>query len=485
MTTTARVLASTISLFFLPGSVLATNGMNLEGYGPEALGMGGSSMAYDNGSAASMNNPSTIGLMEDGHRFDFAIGFLGPQVTSEFGGSKADSSADAYYMPALGWTSKKGPLAYGVGIFAQGGMGTEYGGTSFLSGYQDAATGNMASSGLTNRSEVSVGRFLIPISYVINDAFVVGGSIDYVWAGMDILMQMPGAVMMDMMPGGSQSAGTISGTLVDGLGGLMGSGGISGLNYGYFDFSDDSDFTGEASSTGFAAKLGGVYKINSQTTLGFTYHSQTSLGDLETGNATVTMSVLGDSGVLQGQAPSGTNVTADIPLTGTIKVKDFQWPSMYGLGVSFAASEQLQIAADLKRINWSQVMKDFTMEFTADNSPTNGGFGGASMTATLYQEWEDQTVIALGAAYKINDKLTGRVGYNYASNPIPDEYMNPLFPAIVESHLTLGAGYGLNPASDINFALSIAPENSQTNSQNNVKSSMSQMSWQLMYSLRY
>jgi long-chain fatty acid transport protein len=36
----------------VPGIALATNGMNMEAYGPVAAGMGGASFAYDNGSAA-------------------------------------------------------------------------------------------------------------------------------------------------------------------------------------------------------------------------------------------------------------------------------------------------------------------------------------------------------------------------------------------------------------------------------------------------
>lgn len=462
------------ALLGLPGIALATNGMNLEGYGPEALGMGGASMAYDNGSAASMNNPATIGLMDDGHRFDFALGLLGPSVTSKFGSAKADSGGDAYYMPALGWVNKQGPLAYGVGVYAQGGMGTEYEGNTFMS----------AGSGLPTRSEVSVGRFLVPLSYKVNDQFHIGGSIDYVWAGMDIQMAMSGAQMMSMM-GPSDPGGTISGTLVSAMGAEMMAGNIAGLNWGYFDFSDDSDFTGEASSSGFAAKIGGVYTLNPQTQLGFTYHSKTAMGDLETSNAEVSMNINADVGYMTTGTADGNFQDIPVDLTGSISVKDFQWPAMFGLGATFAASDELQLVADIKRLMWSQVMKEFNMVFTADNSAENGGFGGLSMDATLLQEWEDQTIIALGGAYKFTPEFTGRAGYNYASNPIPDEYVNPLFPAITESHITLGAGYAFDQASTVDFALSIVPEVSQENSNSGVESSMSQLNWQLMYSYRY
>src|SRR5512139_4119358 len=78
----------------------ATNGMNMEGYGPIATGLGGASFAYDNGTAAVMNNPATIGLMPEGNRLDVAIGFLGPDITTSMpGGPSAKSSADLFTMP--------------------------------------------------------------------------------------------------------------------------------------------------------------------------------------------------------------------------------------------------------------------------------------------------------------------------------------------------------------------------------------------------
>ena len=103
----------------------ATNGMNMEGYGPIATGMGGASMAYDNGNAAMMNNPATLGLMDEQSRLDLFVGFLGPDVKAKTSGITADSDGDAYYMPAGGWVKKHGRATYGIGVFGQGGMGTE------------------------------------------------------------------------------------------------------------------------------------------------------------------------------------------------------------------------------------------------------------------------------------------------------------------------------------------------------------------------
>ncbi len=478
----------------LPAVVYATNGMNLEGYGPVATGMGGASMAYDNGSAAMMNNPATIGLMPDGNRADFALGLLGPDVTAKRAGQPdAKSSGTAYYMPALGWLSKQGDLAYGVGVFSQGGMGTEYKADSFMA----------AGSGEKARSEVGVGRLMVPVAYNVNPEFTIGGSVDLVWAGMDIKMAMLGSDFGDMVaafPTSKQSAGTASGTMVDGLvskvGNFMNNGfgagagmGTGPVNWARFDFSNSNAFTGEAKGTGFAGKIGGVYRPNQQLAIGATYHTKTSLSDLKSSNATVTMNANVDSGMAAGGPASGVYVAKTIAVTGKIKVIDFEWPAFFGIGAAFQATDQLMIAADVKRIQWADVMKNFHMEFTADAVSAQAGlaqgFGGAVLDATLFQKWDDQTVIALGGSYKVDPAWTVRLGYNHASNPIPDTYLNALFPAIEETHVTAGVGFEMSKASSFDFSLTDGLEKKATNSQNQVASTMSQLNWQFMYSYRY
>jgi long-chain fatty acid transport protein len=484
----------------LPAVVYATNGMNLEGYGPVASGMGGASMAYDNGSAAVMNNPATIGLMPDGKRADVALGMLGPDVAAKMPGqSDAKSSATAFYMPALGWLSKQGDLAYGVGVFSQGGMGTEYKASSFMS----------AGSGKETRSEVGVGRLIFPVSYAVSKAVQIGGSIDYVWAGMDIKMAMSGSQMFDMISG-TKSAGTISGNMTETLGQFVQGGLLQApsatttpVNWGYFDFSDDSAFTGEAKGAGFGGKLGAVFKASEQVSIGLTYHTKTALGDLKSSNTTTTFNANVDNNLLNGTwngatgagqigAPAGAYTATSIPLTGKIKVNDFQWPATLGLGASFQATAELMIVADVKRIMWADVMKSFSMSFTADGTQAGlgAGFAGKEIDPELLQDWDDQTVIALGGAYKIDPALTVRFGYNYASNPIPDSKLNALFPAIEETHISGGVGYEMSKVSSIDFSLTMGLEAKATNpgspaAGDEVTSTHSQLNWQLMYSYRY
>lgn len=472
-----RLLAMAIaSALAAPMSAFATNGMNLEGYGPVATAMGGASMAYDNGTAAMMNNPATLGLMGEGSRLDVAVGVLGPDVTANSGANMgnmdAKSGGDSYTMPAIGWATSRGQLTYGVGIFSQGGMGTEYASDSFMS----MGTGQDA------RSELGVGRLMFPVAFKVNDQLTVGGSLDYVWGGLDMKMAMPiydtptttnavPGTLADFSTGfgGNQVLGTV--TMSTGLQTAIGS--AMGMSYDTvaINFSDSNDFTQEASGAGFGAKLGLTYKVNNQLSFGAAYHLKTAMDDWE-GDASM---VLYD---VDGTSPSQA-------LTGKMTVKDFQWPATIAAGMAYTPNDRWMVAADVKVLQWSDVMKDFTMVFDADANSTFGVSNTDNASFTIYQDWDDQTVVSIGGAYMVNDALTLRAGANLASNPIPDNYVHPLFPATVENHYTAGFGYVMNQASSVNFALTYAPEVDVTNSNTGMKISHSQTNWQLMYSHRF
>jgi len=488
------VAAVVLLAFVLAGPAAGTNGMDLEGYGPVAAAMGGASMAYDNGTAATMNNPATLAWTGPGVRVDLALGMLGPKVEAKLAmpGNEmtAESDATSFFMPAIGVFTKRGKLGFGLGVFGQGGMGTEYAADTWLA---DPSMGvNTAlKAGLVNRSEVSVGRAIVPLTYDVNEKLSVGGSADFVWAGMDLQMAMGEAQFQDLANPQSQKAGTASGTLVDEFGRRykpFGGRGINQLYHAYFDFSNDSDFTGQAFGTGFAAKLGLVYKVSPALSVGAAFQSATSLADLETDEATLSMAVNVDPGIFQG-TPTGSYTDMDLPVSGKITVKEFEWPATYAIGGAYKPMDKLLLALDLKYIAWSGVMEDFKMTFTADDAATNGGFAGLAMDAVLFQEWEDQMVLAGGAAYQVIPPLTLRAGFNHGKNPVPTKYLNALFPAIVENHLTFGAGYAPCEKTRINGSLMYGFEISDTNPGNGatappiippVESTHSQLNWAIM-----
>jgi long-chain fatty acid transport protein len=491
-----KKIAALIAIAGISAPAFATNGMNMEGYGPVATAMGGASFAYDNGTAGMINNPATLGFMADGtSRLDIAVGGLHPNVNSSMNGMKAGSDGDAYYMPAIGYIRKDGKLAWGVGMMAQGGMGTEYGKDSFLSGNPGIPTmmGVMAGpSGQENRSELGIGRVIFPLSYEISDNFKIGGSVDYLWGGLDLQMVMSGQMFGQMATPGGTPLGSASGSMVTTLMGFMAANScgagvqcVSDVNRAQFDFSQGTNkMKQELTTNGWAGNIGFVWKASPVLSVGAVYHAKTHLDDMS-GNGTLRMNVAGSAGLL-GAA------TATVPITGKLKVVDFQWPETYGFGVAYQATDRLMLAADYKRIGWANVMKNFNMSFTADTVQANATAqgmvtaGATAMNATLVQKWDDQNVFMFGGAYKYTDQLTLRAGLSLANNPVPDKYMNPLFPATIEDTLTLGFGYAFSKVASFDFSYTYAPEVSATNNNSGVKTTHEQTNnWQAMYSHRF
>jgi long-chain fatty acid transport protein len=275
----------------------------------------------------------------------------------------------------------------------------------------------------------------------------------------------------------------------------------SPVNWGRFDFSNNSDFTGEAHSTGYAGKLGFVYQVSPQLTIGGVYHSKTSLGDMKTGNATVSFNANVNDAVLGGTwdpfgstgTPGTTYSAATIPVHGSISVKDFQWPATIALGMAYQADPKMMVVADWKHIGWKDVMANFKMTFTASGTQSGlaAGFANSILDATLYQNWKDQDVVELGISYKTSDALTLRGGLNLSSNPIPDQYVNPLFPAIFTNHLDMGLGYALDKDSSIDASFVYAfnskvttPANSATSTPA-ITNEVGGYEVQIMYSHRF
>jgi long-chain fatty acid transport protein len=237
----------------------------------------------------------------------------------------------------------------------------------------------------------------------------VGGSVDVVWGGMDLV-----ADLNPFNPGKE------------------------------IDFKDDSDFTGKAKGYSLAAKLGFTYKLDEALTVGGVYQTAGNLPDLKGGG---------------------------------YRVEGFDMPAMLGLGLAWQANDRLMVAADVKDVMWGSSMNTVTI------------YQNGMLVAPFKQDWDDQIVLALGLAYRFSDAFTGRVGYNHGKNPIPDQNVNYLWPAIMEDHYTVGFGYAFSKQSELNFGLSYAPQVSVTgtgpqppNGNGGMTIEHSQVNWQLMYS---
>lgn len=436
----------------------ATNGMNMDAWGAKAGGMGGASFAYDSGNSAVMNNPATLGLRRhEQAEVGLGLTLLLPDVAARHPlAGREDSRGDLYAMPTLSWMRRQGDFVYGAALLAQGGMGAEFGRRAppFAGGRaSDGAPAPL--SGEEIRSEVGVGRLMFPLAWRATPALTLAGQLDFVWATMDVRMDVDGntlAMMMAGTPGVGSAGGSLLGMLPPGV-----------IDYARFDFSDDKTFSGAARGTGWAGKLGLHYRLSDTLALGATWHSRTAIADLRARRATLQLGMAG--------AP------APLALRGMIRVDDFQWPETWGLGLAWQATPRLMLAADVKRIRWADSMKDFALRFEADN--------GGVITSVMEQNWRDHIVYMLGGEYLLTPQLALRAGVNYAKNPVPDATLNPLFPATVTHHWTLGLGWRLDANSHLAASLAVSPRAADTNPASGITATHRQATLRVNYNYSY
>jgi long-chain fatty acid transport protein len=235
--------------------------------------------------------------------------------------------------------------------------------------------------------------------------------------------------------------------------GLSAIGGYAKMEFAMFPGSPGGMDVTDLTDTGLAGRFGVQYKVCDRMTLGAVYTSEASL-DLTGGNAAINF---GESagGVVDYKA----------------QMNNFAWPQEAEFGFTFQPASNLLVAVDTKWINWSSTMGIVELEVSDPPegfpaAPFPNGQGGYTGTMLFQMNWDDQMVYALGLEYTVNKMNTVRAGFNYGKNPVPDNNLSPLFPAIVEKHVTVGYGLDLgNLGFDLAYELGL--ENTRTNNNTN------------------
>lgn len=132
----------------------------------------------------------------------------------------------------------------------------------------------------------------------------------------------------------------------------------------------------------------------------------------------------------------------------------FDVPSTYGVGLSYAATDSLDLAFDVQRIEYSgvnSVGKPLSQLFYGNGFGSNAGPGFG---------WRDVTVFKLGVNYRINPAWQVRAGWNYTTQAVPSDqtFLNILAPGVVRHNLTAGATWTLPEGIEISGYTLYAPE---------------------------
>lgn len=398
----------------------ATQVFDLEGFGAISRSMGGTSAAYYTGNTALISNPATLTYAPDGGQLEVGLDLITTDIKARNNGNTANSrnasnNRGPYYAPQVSYVSQRGSWRFGAGMFANGGLGTEFGTNSFLS-----KTENGTQTDLENSSRLLVLRAPVGFSYQVTPDFSIGASADLVWTSLNLELLLPASQV-----GALAGEGRLTGSLVGPLAGFVGAGGAA-----HFSLSRNNPIGGGVDALGLGGRLGLTYRISDNTTVGAMYNLKTSVGDLE-GRAT--LSGVDSSGNL-------------LPLAGDIRIKNFDMPASLTLGLAHQFSKKLLLTADVKRSYWSDVMEDINVSFSANS--------GGAIDIALPHNYQDITIASIGAAYRYNDQLTLRTGFSYAEQAQDNNLILPVIPAYLKKHFSLGGEYRFSEDSALNVALS-------------------------------
>lgn len=100
-------------------------------------------------------------------------------------------------------------------------------------------------------------------------------------------------------------------------------------------------------------------------------------------------------------------------------------------GISYSATENLTLNADLQFVGWSSY-EELAADFEKNTS--------AWKDLKSKKDWGNTRTLRVGGEYRMND-FAFRAGYVFDGSPIPTKYMDPSLPGQNRNEFTAGIGY--------------------------------------------
>jgi long-chain fatty acid transport protein len=373
----------------LSGSALATNGYAPHGIGMTSKGLGGVFIGHQGDAVGLGGNPAGSAFLND--RFDIGLDLFRPIRDAEIAGN---FFADGDYDGSDTKLFLIPEIGYRKGINNDIAFGLSvFGNGGMNSDYKDGIPLFNFDGTSSDRTGINLMQlFVVPnMSYKINNDHAIGVGLNLVAQGFEA----EGLTNFTAPAGTPQQFSESPGDVTD-----------NGMDWAY----------------GAGLRLGWVGKVSPMVTLGATYQTRSYMSEFDD-----------YKGLFAEQG-------------------DFDVPSNFGAGIAIKAMSNLLIAADVMRINYSEVdsIGNKSSEPALLGSDNGPGFG-----------WKDMTVFKLGVEYAVKPNMTLRAGYNHGNAPIPSSQtlFNMLAPATVEDHITLGGTWDVNNSMSITGAYMHAFEN--------------------------
>jgi long-chain fatty acid transport protein len=456
-----------LMLAVLAASAFSTNGTRVVGFNAKTIGRGGTTIGLFDSPMLMMTNPAGISFL-NGSSIDANFSLMVPSLKfTNVLNNDVEGKTNYFPLPGLAYVNQnpEGAFTWGVGAFTQGGMGADF-----------ELKHQLFSTAQEYHSKLAVMQGGVSVAYKFTPQFSVGASAHLVYSMLEF--KMPYSLSPSMMRG-------VPNGVTNGMtfGGMFSAPPAQG-GFGYSEvtaLANMSDLTG----FGFGAKIGLAYNVSDKVSIGVCYTLPTSITH-KGGKAEMDMTAQMNDAfgrAMQGymfQNPTATQQQAQaavmaqftgmgIDLTkGVVASYDLdvklKFPQSVGAGISFKATPAFRVSAEAEWINWKSAFDNMTLSLSnGNNANVNKMMGNAGTFEILFpMNWKDSYNIRLGGEYDLADAFTVRAGYSYGSNPVPVETIFPVFPAIVENHVMVGASLAVSGPISIHVAYELALNKQET-----------------------
>ncbi|MBE0651108.1 MAG: outer membrane protein transport protein [Bacteroidales bacterium] len=457
-----------ITLLFTMG-VYAQSGTIMLSNDAQSAGRGGTSIGVFNSYELMMSNPAGLSFVKNS-TLDLNLSVMRSQTYFKNTLNDTYGKTDYNPLPDLGYvhaSKNNSKWAWGIGAFTQGGMGADFSLNNAL--YVDAQ-GNYVKQ--TYHSKFAMMEFGPSVAYKLSNKFSVGISAHLVYSMMEFRMPFgmnPAVMAGEAMPG--MTFGQM----------FAASPAQGGFGYNEVIASANMNNLNVISWTG---KIGFAYKPNEKWSFGLNFNLPTIL-NFKNGKASMDMTAQFNDAfgkAVQGymaQNPGSTsseamaavasefsamgiNLSEGVAGTYDLNLK-MKMPLSIGYGMSYQASSKLNLALDVIWTNWANAFDKMEMTLSnGTNSNINTMLGSSGFTYNFPLNWKNTVTVKFGAEYQFTHRFALRAGYDYNNNPVPASTLFPIFPAIVENHVTFGGSYLIGKRFTINAAVEGALFNKQT-----------------------
>ena len=183
--------------------------------------------------------------------------------------------------------------------------------------------------------------------------------------------------------------------------------------------------------TQFGYNVGVFFKPSDKFSAGVSYRSRIN-AEVENGSVSYTGLATGASASAVNKSFTANAFSASLPL-----------PSVASIGLGITPTDKLTIGLDASLTFWNVYRSlDFTFSGNNGNGPVDGAVGTTTTNQSSSKRYyQDALAFRLGGQYKVDDKLTVRLGTSYDFTAVKDGYVGPETPDADRVIGTAGVSY--------------------------------------------